>query len=263
MVAAPLEAARSTPGIAAAANASETERQMRRVGVIADVHANLPALIAALSELERIGVDAIYAGGDLVGYGPHPVGVCQLLQSRSIASAYGDHDYAVGHDLAECGGADATAVERELARRSLAWTRSHSDEWTREFLRGLPFDLRFTLGANRIRLMHGSPRSAREYLFEHQPTITFEQIATESDCDVLVFGGSHRPWIGKYAGVLFVNCGSVGQPDDGDPRAAVALLELSRDGDVRASIERVPFNVLTGGGRAADAARADTNGVAR
>ena len=87
MVAAPLEAARSTPGIAAAANASETERQMRRVGVIADVHANLPALIAALSELERIGVDAIYAGGDLVGYGPHPVGVCQLLQSRSIASA--------------------------------------------------------------------------------------------------------------------------------------------------------------------------------
>ncbi|MGD0981506.1 MAG: metallophosphoesterase family protein [Solirubrobacteraceae bacterium] len=263
MVGAPPEAARSTARIAAAANDSETERQVRRVGVIADVHANLPALIAGLRELERIGVDAVYAGGDLVGYGPHPIGVCQLLQSRSIASAYGDHDYAVGHDLAECCRANATAAERELARRSLAWTRSHSDGWTREFLRSLPFDLRFTLGAKSVRLMHGSPRSAGEYLFEDQPAVVFEQIAAESDCDVLVFGGSHRPWIGKYAGVLFVNCGSVGQPDDRDPRPTVALLELSRDGDVHASIEPVPFNVLNGGDQTATAAGQGTNGAAR
>jgi predicted phosphodiesterase len=58
---------------------------------------------------------------------------------------------------------------------------------------------------------------------------------------VLVFGHTHRPWIREHGGVLFVNCGSVGKPKDGDPRAAFALLELA-EGRVQASIERVPYD---------------------
>jgi predicted phosphodiesterase len=54
---------------------------------------------------------------------------------------------------------------------------------------------------------------------------------------VLVFGHTHKPWVHEYGGVLFVNCGSVGKPKDGDPRAAFALLEWV-DGDLRVSIER-------------------------
>jgi putative phosphoesterase len=109
-------------------------------------------------------------------------------------------------------------------------------------MRGLPFDLRFTLGNQRVRLVHGSPRKVNEYLFEDKPQRTFERIAALADCDVLVFGHTHKPWIHSYGGVLFVNCGSVGKPKDGDPRAAFARLETDESGDVAASIERVPYD---------------------
>ena len=109
-------------------------------------------------------------------------------------------------------------------------------------MRALPFDLRFELGEQRIRLVHGSPRKVNEYLFEDKPAHTFERIAADADCDVLVFGHTHKPWIHTYGGVLFVNCGSVGKPKDGDPRAAFAILELDDSGQVRASIERVPYD---------------------
>ena len=57
-----------------------------------------------------------------------------------------------------------------------------------------------------------------------------------------MFGHTHKPWIHPYGGVLFVNCGSVGKPKDGDPRAAFAILELDDAGEVTASIERVPYD---------------------
>jgi predicted phosphodiesterase len=57
-----------------------------------------------------------------------------------------------------------------------------------------------------------------------------------------VFGHTHKPWIHTYGGVLFVNCGSVGKPKDGDPRSGFAILELDETGEVRASIERVPYD---------------------
>ena len=91
-------------------------------------------------------------------------------------------------------------------------------------MRKLPFDLRFELAGKRVRLVHGSPRKVNEYLFEEKPA-TFERIAALADCDVLVFGHTHKPWIHEYGGVLFVNCGSVGKPKDGDARAAFALLK--------------------------------------
>ena len=58
---------------------------------------------------------------------------------------------------------------------------------------------------------------------------------------MLVFGHTHKPWMREYGGVLFVNCGSVGKPKDGDPRAAFALLEAD-GGGVRAHIERVEYD---------------------
>jgi predicted phosphodiesterase len=64
--------------------------------------------------------------------------------------------------------------------------------------------------------------------------------AAESD-PVLVFGHTHKPWVHEYGGVLFVNCGSVGKPKDGDPRGAFAVLTPSAGG-VAVSIERVAYD---------------------
>jgi putative phosphoesterase len=119
---------------------------------------------------------------------------------------------------------------------------AHTGKPAKAFMGGLPFDLRFTLAGDRIRLVHGSPRKVNEYLFEDKPQRTFERIAALAECDVLVFGHTHKPWIHSYGGVLFVNCGSVGKPKDGDPRAAFALLETRAEGKVCASIERVSYD---------------------
>jgi putative phosphoesterase len=217
-------------------------RRMDRVAVITDIHANLPALRAALEVIDKTGVDAVYCGGDLVGYGPHPDAVCRLIEERGIPTIYGNYDYAIARDLEDCGCAYRDRHDRELGRLSVDWTLEHTDGRSKDFMRALPFDLRFELGGRRVRLVHGSPRKVNEYLFADKPARTFERIAAGAGCDVLVFGHTHQPWVAEYGGVLFVNCGSVGKPKDGDPRASFAVLGLEA-GEVVAGIERVGYDV--------------------
>jgi len=215
---------------------------LNRAAVITDIHGNMPALEASLAAIDAIGVEVTYCGGDLVGYGPHPNEVCALIEERAIPTIYGNYDYAIARDVEDCGCAYVTQHDRELGQQSVAWTLAHTNQHSKDFMRALPFDLRFELGGQRIRLVHGSPRKVNEYLFEDKPAHTFERIAARADCHVLVFGHTHKPWIHAYGGVLFVNCGSVGKPKDGDPRAGFAVLDVDDDGRVQASIERVPYN---------------------
>jgi putative phosphoesterase len=210
--------------------------------VITDIHANLPALEASLAAIDAIGVDELYCGGDLVGYGPHPNEVCALIQERAIPTIYGNYDYAIARELDDCGCAYVTEHDRELGQRSVAWTLTHTDQRSKDFMRELPFDLHFALGGQDVHLVHGSPRKVNEYLFEDKPASLYERLAKAEDAQVMVFGHTHKPWIQTYGGVLFVNCGSVGKPKDGDSRAAFAILETDETGVVRASIERVPYD---------------------
>jgi putative phosphoesterase len=212
------------------------------VAVITDIHGNLPALEASLREIERLDVDAVYCGGDLVGYGPHPNEVCALIEERAIPTIYGNYDYAIARDLEDCGCAYITPQDRALGERSVAWTLEHTGRRAKDFMRDLPFDLSLRLGSKRIRLVHGSPRKVNEYLFEDKPPRLYERLAASAECDVLVFGHTHKPWIHEYGGVQFVNCGSVGKPKDGDPRAAFAVLDTDEAGNVHARIERADYD---------------------
>jgi putative phosphoesterase len=212
--------------------------------VITDIHANLPALEAALERIEQLGIERTYCGGDLVGYGPHPNEVCALIEERGIPTIYGNYDYAIGRDLEDCGCAYVDQHDRELGQRSVDWTLAHTSQGSKDFMRALPFDLSFERGSQRVRLVHGSPRKVNEYLFENKPARTFERIAGGADCDVLAFGHTHQPWIHEYGGVLFVNCGSVGKPKDGNPRAAFAVIDPEADGPT-ARIERVDYDAAS------------------
>jgi putative phosphoesterase len=215
---------------------------VERVAVITDIHANLPALEAVLEAIQRTDLDAIYCGGDLVGYGPHPNGVCALVEERRIPTIYGNYDYAIARDLEDCGCAYRDQHDRDLGQLSVAWTLEHTDQRSKHFMRTLPFDLRFEIDGRSVRLVHGSPRKVNEYMFADKPARTFERIAAGADCHVLVFGHTHQPWVAEYGGVLFANCGSVGKPKDGDPRAAYGVLEIDA-GKVVADIERVEYDV--------------------
>src|SRR3954470_18773716 len=214
---------------------------MPRVAVITDIHANLPALQAALGRIDELGVDAIYCGGDLVGYGPHPNEVCALISEREISTIYGNYDYAIARDLEDCGCAYITSHDRELGQQSVDWTLAHTDQASKDFMRDLPFDLLFAVGETAVHLVHGSRRKVNEYLCEDKPASLYERLARAEDADVLVFGHTHKPWVHDYGGVRFVNCGSIGKPKDGDPRGAFALLDADGDG-VHVTIERVDYD---------------------
>ncbi|MGA9314449.1 MAG: metallophosphoesterase family protein [Solirubrobacteraceae bacterium] len=211
------------------------------VAVITDIHGNLPALEAALARVDELGIERVFCGGDLVGYGPHPNEVCTLIAQREIPTIYGNYDYAVARDLEDCGCAYITPHDRELGQRSVDWTLAHTSQESKDFMRGLPFDLRFPVGSVDVHLVHGSPRKVNEYLFEDKPARLYERLAAAESDPVLVFGHTHKPWVHEYSGVLFVNCGSVGKPKDGDPRSAFAVLAPSV-GSVAVSIERVAYD---------------------
>jgi putative phosphoesterase len=217
---------------------------MRRIAVITDIHANLPALQAALARIDELEVDGVYCGGDLVGYGPHPDAVCALIAERAIPTIYGNYDHAIARDLEDCGCAYVTPDDRELGQRSVDWTLAHTGQASKDFMRSMPFDLRFAVGESSVHLVHGSPRKVNEYLFEDKPARLYERLAAAEAADVLVFGHTHRPWIREFGGVLFVNCGSVGKPKDGDPRAAFAVLE-AHDDRVCARVERVEYDAAS------------------
>jgi putative phosphoesterase len=211
------------------------------VAVITDIHGNLPALQAALGRIEELGIERVFCGGDLVGYGPRPNEVCALISERELPTIYGNYDYAIARDLEDCGCAYLTAHDRELGQRSVDWTLMHTDQSSKDFMRKLPFDLHFPVGDLDVHLVHGSPRKVNEYLFEDKPARLYERLAAAESDSVLVFGHTHQPWIREYGGVLFVNCGSVGKPKDGDPRAAFAVLTAVA-GRVDAKIERVAYD---------------------
>jgi predicted phosphodiesterase len=225
---------------------------MRRVAVITDLHANLPALQAALARIDELGVDATYCGGDLVGYGPHPNEVCALIAEREIPTIYGNYDYAIARDLDDCGCAYVTAHDRELGQRSVDWTLVHTAQASKDFMRALPFDLRFAVGDSAVHLVHGSPRRVNEYLFEDKPASLYERLAAAEEAGALVFGHTHEPWVHDYGAVRFVNCGSVGKPKDGDPRGAFAVLDAEGAG-VRVTIERVDYDAAAVAREVADA----------
>jgi putative phosphoesterase len=209
--------------------------------VITDIHANLPALQAALERIDELGIERIYCGGDLVGYGPHPNEVCALIRERGIPTIYGNYDYAIAREEQDCGCAYVTPHDRELGQRSVAWTLANTDEASKRFMLELPFDLRFDVGGVAAHLVHGSPRKVNEYLFEDKPASLYERLAAAEEARTLVFGHTHKPWVHEYGGVLFVNCGSVGKSKDGDPRGAFAVLRPA-GGAVEVAIERVSYD---------------------
>ena len=218
-----------------------TSKAHDTVAVITDVHANLPALQAALGRIDELGIERVFCGGDLVGYGPHPDEVCALVSEREIPTIYGNYDYAIARENEDCGCAYITPHDRELGQESVLWTLANTRAAAKAFMRELPFDLRFDVGAAAVHLVHGSPRKVNEYLFKDKPASLYERLAAAEDADVLVFGHTHKPWDRVYGGVRFVNCGSVGKPKDGDPRGAFAVLDAS-SGRLEVTIERVAYD---------------------
>lgn len=88
-------------------------------------------------------------------YGPDPNEVCALIQGRQIPTIYGSYDYGIARDLEDCGCAYRDKHDRELGQISVEWTLAHTGQTSVDFMRDLPFDIRFEMGSTRVRLVHG------------------------------------------------------------------------------------------------------------
>lgn len=204
-----------------------------RYALLSDIHANLPALEAVLADVESRGATAAYHLGDLVGYGPWPDRAVSLLEERGVAGIAGNYDSTVATNHDHCGCRYDDPGQQALSGESYAWTREHVSAETRRRLAGLPFriDLK-PLGGHtagpRATLVHGAPTRNTLYWTEDRSDDFCRKMAERAGLaagDAIVFGHTHVPWTRTVDGVRFVNAGSVGRPNDGDPRACYVLLE--------------------------------------
>lgn len=212
-----------------------------KIAIFSDVHANLHALQAVWDDIERQDADEVYCLGDLVGYGAFPNEVVAFLREREVPTVMGNYDEGVGFDLHDCGCVYKDPEMDRLGKRSLIWSREHTQEENKTFLQQLPMQIRLEDRRPHLLLVHGSPRKVNEYLYEDRPQASFERIAKLAGTEVLLFGHTHLPYEKRVIGTLFVNTGSVGKPKDGDPRAGYVLLVANRRPKVE--FHRVRYDV--------------------
>lgn len=200
-----------------------------RIAVIGDVHANLPALRAVIDDVARIGADALYCVGDVVGRGPHPNEVVEELRGLEIPTVQGNWDEAVGMDRDAPGSLWATQEAEASGEVSLLWTRTHIDDDHRAWLRGLPMTARVSAEDRSALLFHGSTIRQSEYLWADRPSRAFARIAADEGDDVFCFGHTHESFHRVIGPAHFVAAGSVGCGADGDARARYAVIYIGAD----------------------------------
>lgn len=212
-----------------------------RIAVIGDVHANLPALRAVLDDVEHIGAEAILCVGDVVGRGPHPGEVIDLLIARDVPVVQGNWDEAVGMDREQTGAAWATAEAEAEGEASMAWTAAVLSDAHKAWLRQLPPTLRLTLAGRSVLLFHGSPLRASDYLWSERPSRILARIASDEADDLFCFGHTHETFHRVVGQAHFVAAGSVGCGSDGDSRARYAVVYLG-DPDVAVGFRSVDYD---------------------
>jgi putative phosphoesterase len=213
---------------------------MMRTVFLSDMHANFPALVGALQRAERLGAEAIFAAGDLIGRGPHPVETIRLLARRGIPAIRGNVETRL--TTLRSKGTDFARLLKKKGSR-LAWTALQlgSAEW--EYLDSLPPARILTLQGMRVLIVHGSPVSETDSIY---PSITAEALTKKmggETADVLVCAHTHIPFTKTIRGIRIIGCGSVGLPVDGDPRGSLVLCDISASGKLSCRVIRFAYPV--------------------
>src|ERR1044071_1914989 len=130
-----------------------------RAAIFSDIHANLPAMEVVANHLQQGGYDAVYCLGDLGGYASQPNEVQAVIQSMGCPTILGNYDEGVGFYLEDCGCHYVKPFDIEMSNISFLWTREHTTEAHKVWLRELPREIRLKVEGRNILLCHGSPTS--------------------------------------------------------------------------------------------------------
>lgn len=233
-----------------------------KIALLGDIHANLPALEAALDHARQRGVEAFWNIGDFVGYGPFPDAVVKRLIEEGATSIAGNYDLKVlKFERKRKKWRKSKRPEKLLA---FQWAHDNLSPESVEYLHSLPQERHLDVGGLRILLTHGSPDSNEEHLEPHTPDERLRELTAMAQADVVICGHSHQPFARAVDGawmegvpdrVWFINTGSVGRPDDGNPRACYAILEIT-SGPEGPSIQVRHYRLEYDVAKAVDAIRA-------
>jgi diadenosine tetraphosphatase ApaH/serine/threonine PP2A family protein phosphatase len=201
-----------------------------RYGIISDIHGNLEALTAVLTECRRINVGSILCAGDIVGYGADPRACLKIIRDLKAPTVAGNHDWAVAGKL------DFSYFTSD-GRAAVIWSQGQLTLEDMTYLNGLPLLLK----NQDCILVHGTPNQPEEFTY-----LTDSAQAAEGflavDAGVCFVGHTHVPsvFIQRDDGVMLsdrldfdvdmqykyiVNLGSVGQPRDGNPMASFCVYD--------------------------------------
>ena len=202
--------------------------------IISDIHGNLHALESVLRDADAIGYDAVVCLGDLVGYGADPSAVIQRVRElEPVKIVRGNHDKVAA-------GLEPAVLFNEVARRSIEWTRQTVSEAELAYLAAMPKGP--AVVNETFEICHGSPFDEDAYLFDELDAARALRAAARPLC---LFGHTHCPAAFELSSdgldsaepsaearvnlvvgsKHLVNPGAVGQPRDGDPRAAYAIVD--------------------------------------
>jgi len=218
-----------------------------RYAIISDIHANLQAWNAVITDVQSSNVSEILCLGDVVGYGPNPADVLEQAYARVHHFVLGNHDAVV------CGKLNPVCFNQN-ARALIEWTREHLDAKASDFFRNHAYSL---LEGPNFRCAHGDPSAPMQYRYVIDPADALpawecctEQLLFVGHSHVpgiFVIGGSGTPhWLKPQGFALeegkryIVNVGSVGQPRDGDVRACYCIYDSATES---IDFRRVPFDI--------------------
>jgi len=196
-----------------------------KIGLISDIHGNLPALETVLDDMPP--VDEIVCVGDVVGYNPWPGECVERVREVATVTVQGNHDRTV------------RTPERyranQMAKAGLEYARDVLSEDQLAWLDELPRTV--TVGDDQVLVVHDHPEVQDRYVMPHEFSSLWSYL---EDHDGLALGHTHVQHSETDDGHLLVNPGSVGQPRDGDPRAAYAVLDTDA---VAVELHRVKYDI--------------------
>jgi predicted phosphodiesterase len=220
-----------------------------RTAVISDIHSNLEALTAVLNRIRTLRVDEIVSLGDVVGYNANPNECIDIMRSEQILSILGNHDAAAA-------GLEDPDNFNPQARAAVLWTREQLTGENKQYL----IDLQREQFVRDFYLFHGSIHDTNRYiLFRDDAVDNFRELAgLRRSSDLGFFGHSHvMTVLMEQDGIIatslshddlflqqgkryLINPGSVGQPRDGDPRAAFLVYD---DQDRKVAFFRIEYDL--------------------
>lgn len=199
-----------------------------KILVVADIHSNWAAL-SAINET----FDACLMLGDIVDYGTDPVPCIDWCRDHAVAAVRGNHDHAIAQRVSARQGGGYRRLAG--ATRPLHWDTLDGSRM--RYLARLPVTLHASFQDHRFFLVHATPHDPLdEYL--GQDSTLWEERVRDIDADFICVGHTHQQFHIEVGGKQILNPGSVGQPRDGDPRAAYAIID---DGQV--SLRRIDYDI--------------------